>query len=263
MTNTRGELSWDELKPRIDAAFCTAGAGVTTNYFRQPFLHSRFGLLQAEGASLVFWNAEFDFHRLYWIGPDAPSIARLLEQAEFPSDTVAGCVGKAPVPEIEDALQRRGFRFEAEYRRFRHASLPVFPRNERLACAEAGEAEQLHAMLFSKFFKHWDHFPTLAVLRQWIAAGNVLVVRSDRRLCGFAIFQVQGKLLNYNFLYCDSPDPMEMWLMQRNLYAVVHERGARMGVLWINITNQGVWRMQEMMGWKPDGLCARYFRRPA
>lgn len=245
----------ENIHGRMAAIKSSAGAGgeFFTNYFRQELSGEQllaFGTRQ----TLVFLNDDIDFFRLYFFTTSLDDLRGVLNGLEFNGTVVASYLEKQTDERILDLFRNSGFEYIALFKRMINNNLRACSTNDALQFAEPGDMESVYRGLLKFLNKHTDHFPTRRRLGELIAARQVLVNRREGEVQGCIIFRIQGKVVNFNYLYNFSANSLDALTLQMNFYGLMHERGIRSGFLWVNAANQGVIKMDQNFGWKFDGL---------
>jgi len=234
--------------------------GFSTNYFRQEMVGPQI-FTAATARSVLLANDEHDFFRLYFFTNDLADLEQTLRDVNFSGDVVAGYLTKAADENIAAAFQQSGFNPIATYRRMVTYRLPPRQPNPALEYAIAADVDQIHEGLFQTFNKYTDHLPTKNRLLDYVVKQQVIVNRQAGRIVGAVCFQLQGPLVNYNYLYNLSLDGLDFLRLQNNFYGVMHQRGIRAGFLWVNQTATRLAALHYSMGWRFDGLQDYFYLR--
>lgn len=229
-----------------------------TNYFKQQLTGLRYWKVFSPETLLFITNDE-DFYRLYFFTNNADDFSNLLSICTYPGDVVIDYIAKTFDSSIDAAIIESGFSRIDLFSRMSNYVLPPSPLREDIAFAVAADAEILQVRLHTDLNRYTDHFPTLAMIKQYIANGWVLVNRRENEIQGYIIFQIQGQRVNYNYVSNSSANPMDWLIMQRNFYGILKQQGIRSGVLWVNDTNVRVARMHKKFGWDFDGLKDQFY----
>jgi hypothetical protein len=231
----------------------------STNYFRQEMVGSQISTA-ATSRSVLLVNDEHNFFRLYFFTNDPADLASLLADSVYPGTVVTGYLAKNLDPNIAAALEKAGFKPIATYRRMVTYNLPSHQPSPDLEYAAPGDVDPLHQDLFRAFNPYTDHLPTRDRLRDYVANHQVIVNRLDGRIMGAVCFQLQGLLVNYNYIYSFSGG-LDFLRLQNNFYAVMQERGIHAGFLWINQERTSLAALYESSGWRFDGLHDFFYLR--
>jgi hypothetical protein len=234
--------------------------GFFTNYFRQELVGPRI-LSVATPRTVLLVNDEHDFFRLYFFTSDLAELQRILREAEFPGEIVAGYLTKAADEMVAAAFQHSGFSPIATYRRMITYRLPSQRPNPALEYAIAADVDQIYGSLFQTFNKYTDHLPTKGRLHRYVENQWVIVNRQDGRIRGAVCFQLEGPRVNYNYLYNLSRNAVDFLRLQNNFYGVMHQRGIHAGFLWINQTETRLAALHGSVGWRFDGLKDYFYLR--
>jgi hypothetical protein len=239
-----------------------SAGGFSTNYFRQEMVGPQI-LTATTDRSVLLVNNEHDFFRLYFFTNDLADLEQMLRENDYPGDFVAGYLAKTADKNIADTFQRSGFNPIATYGRMLNYRLPEQQPNAALEYAIAADVDQLHEDLFRAFNKYTDHLPPKNRLLSYVENQQVIVIRQAGRILGAVCFQLQGRRVNYNYIYNFSDNGLHFLQLQNNFYGVMHQRGIRAGFLWINQTNTRLAASYQSTGWRFDGLQDHfYFRSP-
>ena len=233
---------------------------VSTNYFNQEMVGQQI-LTAATARTLLLVNDEHDFFRLYFFTSDLADLEQTLRDADYPGDIITGHLTKSADTDIDAAFQQSGFNPIATYRRMLNYQLPRQQPNPALEYATAGDIDQLHEHFFQVFNKYTDHLPTKDRLLGYIINHQVIVNRRSCRILGAVCFRLQGRRVNYNYLYNLSGDAIDFLRLQNNFYGVMHQRGIHAGFLWINQTNTLLAALHQSLGWRFDGLQDYFYLR--
>jgi hypothetical protein len=228
-----------------------------TNFFRQALTGSEYWSASSE-CSLVFVTDDLDFLRLYFLTKDAADLKNLLSIINFPRTTVTALVSRQFQPDIDDAFLANGHRHHALFRRMTTRSLRVSKTNPRLEFAGLDDIDELLHRLQTDFDPYTSHPPSRAVLADYIAKQWVLVIRKEGRITGYIVFQIIGSQVNYNLLFYAGTDPGDFLFLQNNFFGLLARQEIRAGFLWVDETNTRVLKMNEISGWKLDGLMTKY-----
>jgi hypothetical protein len=234
--------------------------GFFTNYFRQELVGPQI-LSAATPRTVLLVNDEHDFFRLYFFTSDLADLERVLRQAQFPGEIVAGYLTKAPNEMLAAAFQHSGFSPIATYRRMITYRLPSQRPNPALEYATAVDVDQIYEGLFQTFNKYTDHLPTKDRLLQYVENQWVIVNRQNGQIRGAVCFRLEGPRVNYNYLYNLSGNALDFLRLQNNFYGVMHHRGIHAGFLWINQTETRLAALHESVGWRFDGLKDYFYLR--
>jgi hypothetical protein len=236
--------------------------GFFTNYFRQEMVGPQI-LTAATARSVLLANNEHGFFRLYFLTSDVADLERILRDVDLPGDVVACYLARSADKNIAAAFQQSGFNPIATYRRMITYQLPAQRPNPALEYALPADVDQLYEGLFQTFNKYTDHLPTKNRLHAYVVNQWVIVNRQAGRILGAVCFQLEGLLVNYNYLYNLNGNALDFLRLQNNFYGVMHQRGIRRGFLWTNQTNTRVAALHESVGWRFDDLKAYFYLRSA
>ena len=251
------ETNFAEIEKRMQALQCQCGPW-HTNYFRQPLTGSRYWMCATE-RSLVFWTDDIDFFRLYFFTVDLMELTRLVREFPLPCVTVTAYLTRQVEPAIDSALQDAGFKPYAVFRRMSNRSLRVCKTNSRIEFATQDDVDELLRRLRADFPLYTGHQPSRAMLENYVQQQWVLVNRQGAAIVGYLLFQIIGKQVNYNYVFMTSANLEDFQVLQENFYGLMAQKGIRSGVLWVNEMNTQVIEMNELLGWKFDGLMNRYY----
>jgi hypothetical protein len=256
------------LKPDTLATFheqmalvkAQSAGGFCTNYFRQEMVGPQI-LTAATARSVLLANDEHGFFRLYFFTSDIADLERILRDVDLPGDIVAGYLTKSADKNIAAAFEQSGFNPIATYRRMITYRLPPQGPNPALEYAIVADVDQLYEGLFETFNKYTDHLPTKNRLQGYVVNQWVIVNRRASRILGAVCFQLEGRRVNYNYLYNLSGNPLDFLRLQNNFYGVMHQHGIHAGFLWVNQTDTRLAALHESMGWRFDGLKDYFYLR--
>ncbi len=251
------ETIFEEIERRIHALQRLRGPW-HTNYFRQPLTGHRYWMTSRE-RSLVFLVDDMHFHRLYFFTLDLAELTSLLRDTRLPGISVTSYLTRQLDPAIDSAFQAAGHIPHAVFRRMSNPALRPYETNAKLNFAVPEDVEELLRRVRTDFDPYTSHPPSREMLDGYVRQQWVLVNRHDRTIKGYLIFQIAGKQVNYNYVWNASDDASDMLFLQGNFYGLMARQGIRSGILWVNEQNLGVIRMNELHGWRFDGLLAQYY----
>ncbi len=250
------EFNFSDIE--VQLAKCQRLPGEThTNFFRQTLTGTRYWSVSGE-RSFIFVTDDLDFLRLFFITKDPGDLKSLLGRVVLPSTTVTALVGRQFHPDILEAFLVNGHRHHALFRRMTTRSLRVAKTNSRLDFAVLEDLEELLERLKTDFDPYPNHLPSRTMLTDYISNQWVLVIREGRKIIGYIIFQIIGNQVNYNFLFYSGPHPGEFLFLQNNFFGLMCRQEISTGFLWVDETNTRVLKMNEVSGWKLDGLMTKY-----
>jgi hypothetical protein len=234
--------------------------GFVTNYFRQELMGSQ--ILSATTArTVLLLNDEHDFFRLHFFTTDITDFEQLLQQMDFPGETVIGYLTRDADEKLTAVFERCGFSAIASYRRMVTYRLPLQRPNARLEYATAADVDEVYGSLFQSFNKYTDHLPTKDRLRRYVQNEWVIVNRDNGQIRGAVCFQLEGPRVNYNYIYNLSGNGLDFLQLQNNFYGVMNQRGIHAGFLWINQTEGRLAALHQSMAWQFDGLSDYFYLR--
>ena len=240
------------IESRMDEIKKAVQSNILTNYFKQPMTGNTI-LGTCTRRSILFLNDDTDFYRLYYYSSDQSDLAALLKDACSPGRIVIDYVTREPDEHLQQAFREAGFRDYAMFVRLANHHLKVYDQPRCLQYAEPGDLDGLWSRLM-EFDKYVDHFPDKQTLLRLIEDRQALLNKVDGAIRGYIIFRVMGSKANFNYFYNKSDDPRDTLVLLRNFYGVLHERGIKSAIAWVNITNSRVLRLHAQFGWKEDGL---------
>lgn len=231
-----------------------------TNYFRQELTGQQILSVATERTVLAF-NNEHDFFRLYFFTTDPSDLEEVLRSTKFPGDTVTGYLTRSADQKITAAFLESGFGLIATYRRMISYQLPAYRPDGTLQYASVADVDQLHDRLLENFNKYTDHLPTKDRLHRFIENQWVIVSRDGDRIPGAVCFQLEGPRVNYNYVYSLTGNAVDFLRLQNKFYGLMQQRGIHAGFLWLNENERPLARLHQSMGWQFDGLKDYFYLR--
>ena len=128
--------------------------------------------------------------------------------------------------------------------------------------AKKEDAENIYIMLVNQFDIMADHIPTRTELIEMINGNQVLIIKVNGLLAGALLFEDTGKK-SYARALCVSPEFQNSFVGYSLLadYFLRHQDNTRVFELWVDEANEGVRKLHDWFGYKPDGLKNYIFRR--
>ncbi|MEI7911062.1 MAG: hypothetical protein WCK77_15610 [Verrucomicrobiota bacterium] len=244
--------------PDIEAQLRGLRGPSQTNYFRQVLTGRNYWMAGTE-RTLVFLTDDLDFFRLYFYTTDAGDLGDVLASLRLPGTTVTACIARHFDSTIHATLQACGHVRHSMFRRMATRALRVCKVNSRLEFANPADVDELLGRLQADFHPYTSHPPSRALLAEYIRREWALVIRKNGAIAGYIVFQIAGNQANYNYLFNSSADPVDFLMLQNNFFGLLDQRGVRAGILWVDEKNTRVLKMNEVSGWKLDGLMTQYY----
>ncbi len=241
----------DTIKNKINVLKQKATSPSYTNYFLQELQSKSFNT-KYSNHSIVFFDKDVDFYRLYFFSSDLHDLSMIINDLKIRQTTV-DIITKSFSQNLHTLFLESGFKNIALYKRIENKNLPVYYSNENFSFADIKELEFLYERLFNDFDKYTDHFPTFEKLKILIDNKQVIVVRDESKISGYIIYQIQGKKVHLNYWYNEG-NQLNSLVLLINFYGLMNEKGIKSGFGWTNIKKQDVIKTHQKIGYKFDGL---------
>jgi len=248
---THSLVQLETIKNKITEIKQTSKSPSYTNYFMQGLLSDSFQAFWGEH-SIVFFDKDIDFHRLYFYSHDLHELSMIIKDTKIKPSTV-DVITKSFSQEIHTLILECGFDNIALYKRIENKNFPVYSTNDNFSFAESTEFNIIYERLYRDFDKYLDHFPTIEKLKTLIENNHVIVVRDKGNISGYIIYQIQGKKVHLNYWYNEG-NPSNSLHLLINFYGLMHEKGLQSGYGWTNVKKQDVIKTHQKFGYTFDGL---------
>ncbi len=253
---------WDSLQ-RLTAGVPRTAAGYSTSLYatRAQVEHwsATDGLrVMAVGGAVLVLRSERNFHRVYHVARDLPSLTAAL--ALLPSGRyVADLIGRegAALDEQCAAYAAGGFVPHAFLRRMGRMQAPTSLPIDDSAIAGPDDAESVAMFLNRLLDPLSEQLPDIGELRTAARDGRLLLVQQERALAGMLMYDVQGQLAHLRFWHVD-PDCHGSGIGRRLMGSFLSRcAAARRIVLWVIGDNDRSIAIYRHYGFQTDGLFDR------
>ena len=237
--------------------------GYVTNFFWDPQKHpywveaGHFFYEKADRCYILLHEKD-DFCNLFYIATDMTAAAGALALLPIQNDGVIDVVCRKEGQGETEALACAGFKPYKHLFRMSHLGLLAeesWEHQESVAYGQLADARPVYEALQRGFDPRCEQLPSLQEVEDYIAHRQLLVVRDGDSLCGFLIFELQGKTTWYLRYWFTDPAYRNQKVGARLLKAsLAIGRDTRRQQLWVVADNENAIKRYEHYGFQQEPM---------
>mgnify|MGYP002854777926 CR=1 FL=1 len=239
------------------------GQGYLTNFFWDPQKHPYWlengSLLFEKGPGCYILLHEGDgFCNLFYIASSMTAVADTLETMTFETDCVMDIVCRKEDRDETDVLRRVGFEPYRHLFRMSHLGLLAddsWKGQQGVVFGQEADVPLVYEALQKGFDPLSEQLPSQQEVADYVAHRQLLVVKDGEALCGFLIFELQGKTTWYLRYWFTAPEYRDRRVGSRLLKAALAEgMDTRRQQLWVVSDNENAIKRYEHYGFQREPL---------